>query len=267
MNRAHPPVPHVARRVAVLVSALVTVSLVLTSCSLPAEDRVSPIDADDLGPELANPTTTTTTTTPPTTVPVSTDPSASQPTSTTTTIVEPITERQRIFYTIGAGEDLQRVTLELPEDARLPSIQNELESPRQEVRALGLATDVRPGLIDDFLFTAETVTLTVALDADVWDAMSETERRNAIGQIVLTFTSFAPADTGAIGFVNFTIDGAPIGVVVPRTQSASEPGQPLTFADFQPLLGDAATTDTTPPTSATTTEPPAPETTPATTVP
>jgi hypothetical protein len=253
-----------SRRFLLSVAALLVPTV--AGCSLPAEDRVSQIDADDLGPELANPTTTTTTTVPVTTVPVPTDPSLSQATTTTTTtIVELPTERQRIFYTIGSGDDLGRVTIEMTEDASYPSIQNELESPRQEVRLLGLATDVRPGLIDDYLFSADDVTLTVALDPIIFDAMSETERRNAIGQIVLTFTSFAPPDTGAIGFVNFTIDGSPISVPVPRTQSASDPGQPLTFADFQPLLGNAVdTSDTTPPSTEPSTTAPA-ETAPVTT--
>ena len=249
-----------------LLSVAALLPTAVAGCSLPAEDRVSPIDADDLGPELANPTTTTTTTVPVTTVPVPTDPSLSQATTTTTTVVELPTERQRLYYTIGSGDDLGRVTIEMAEDASYPSMQNELESPRQEVRVLGLATDVRPGLIDDYVFSADAVTLTVALDAVIFDAMSETERRNAIGQIVLTFTSFAPADTGAIGFVNFTIDGSPISVVVPRTQSASDAGQALTFADFQPLLGNAVgTTDTTTPSTAPVTTAPA-ETAPVTTV-
>ena len=57
----------------------------------------------------------------------------------------------------------------------------------------------------------------------------------AIGQIVLTFTSFVPPDTGAIGFVQFTIDGEPISVVRPGHAEPRASRAPLKFADFQPL--------------------------------
>lgn len=246
------------RRVAVVLALIVT-PLAVQACSLPPDERVTRLDADELGPELVNPTTTTTTTVPPTTVPQTTDPSASGPgtTTTTTTIAEAVTELQRIYYTIGSSDDLQAIRLPLPERVSYAGIRNELESPRPEVRTVRLATAVPTGLVSGFRFDATTVTLTISLDADTFGGLTESRRRRAIGQLVLTYTSFAPVDTGAIGFVNFAIDDAPISVFVPRTGGSSDDGQPLTFADFAPLLGDASSdpNETTPPNTSPPTDP------------
>jgi hypothetical protein len=234
---------------------------------LPPDERVTRLDADELGPELVNPTTTTTTTVPPTSVPATTDPSASTPeTTTTTTIAEAVTELQRIYYTLGSSDDLRAIRLPLPERVLYADIRNELESPRPEVRAVRLATAVPPGLVSDFRFDATSVTLTITLDSDTFGALPESRRRRAIAQLVLTYTSFVPVDAGAIGFVNFAIDDAPISVFVPRTGGSSDDGQPLTFADFSPLLGDGTgdPNDTTPPTPPATTEPPPPTAAPPT---
>jgi hypothetical protein len=255
-----PPNARGARAVAVLVLAG-SVLVAAVSCSLPPDDRVNRIAVDDLGQELANTTTTSTTTTlPPTTVP-STEPGATAPetSSTTTTTLEIPTQRQRLYYTLGGSEDIEEVTLPLTDDASYATLRNELESPRTEVRALRLATAVRPGLVEGFEFDPDTVTLTVALDGSTFGDLTESQRRRAIGQIVLTYTVFAPRDSGAAGFVNFTIDGEPISVTIPRTGSLSDPGQPLTYNDFRAMLGDAGTTpsDTGPPaTDPPTTSPP-----------
>lgn len=247
------------RRVAIVL-ALIVAPLVVQACSLPPDERVTRLDADELGPELVNPTTTTTTTVPPTTTPTTTDPSASSPetTTTSTTIEVAVTELQRVAYTLGSSDTLDRIGLQLRSPVSYIAIRNELVSPRPEVRALGLATAVPDGLVSGFLFDEATVTLTISLDADAFGALTESRRRRAIGQLVLTYTSFAPVDSGAIGFVNFAIDGAPISVFVPRTGGSSEDGQPLRFADFEPLLGDASGEpgETTPPTSPPDTDPP-----------
>jgi hypothetical protein len=249
------------RRIAIVLAVIVA-PLLVQACSLPPDERVTRIDANELGPELVNPTTTTTTTVPPTTVPTTTDPSVSAPettTTTSTTIEVAVTELQRVAYTLGSSDTLDRIGLQLRSPVSYIAIRQELVSPRPEVRALGLATAVPAGLVSAFTFDEATVTLTISLDAETFGALTESRRRRAIGQLVLTYTSFAPLDSGAIGFVNFAIDGAPINVFVPRTGGSSEDGQPLTFADFAPLLGDAtgAPDETTPPTPPATTAPPA----------
>lgn len=243
------------RRIAVL-AALVVAPVLVVACSLPPDDAPTRLDADDLGPELANPTTSTTTTVPPTTVPPTTDSTGSGPTTTSTTTTLPVsTEQQRIYYSIGSSEVLQAITLQLPERTSYSGIRNELEVPRPEVRGFGLASAVRPGLIDEFTFDDESVTLTIALDAEVFGNLSESQRRRAIGQIVLTYTSFAPPDSGSVGFVRFTIDDDPISVFVPDAGGSSDEGEPLTFADFQSLRDEGDPPDTEPPTSPPTTAP------------
>ena len=235
----------------VLIAASLLVPVMVTACSLPADERVNQIGPDDLGPELANPTTTTTTTTvPQTTVPtVSADPSASEPTTTTTTLTPIQTRPVTVYYTIGSTESIAPVDLQLSVPVSLNLVQQALESPRPDVRDQELQTAVRPGLIVDT--NLERATLNVTLDATTFQIMTETQRRRAINQMVLTFTSFTTPDRGAIGFVLFIVDGAPISVVLPSTQTSSEPGVPLAFDDFRSLLGGS--TDTTTTTSPTTT--------------
>ncbi len=258
---------NLTRRVTIVL-ALIVAPLLVQACSLPPDERVTRLDADELGPELVNPTTTTTTTVPPSTAPTTTDPSASAPatTTTTTTIDVAVTELQRVAYTLGSSDNLDRIGLQLRSPVSYFAIRNELVSPRPEVRALGLATAVPDELVSGFQFDDASVTLTISLDADTFGGLSESRRRRAIGQLVLTYTSFAPVDSGAIGFVNFAIDGAPISVFVPRTGGSSEDGQPLRFADFSPLLGDASggPNDTTPATTPPPTDPPAASTAPPT---
>lgn len=253
----------------IIAAACVAAALFGTSvvgCSLPPDERVSRIDVDELG-ELANTTTTTTTTVPPTTLPTTTEPGATSTTTTsTTTIANLATLPQRLYYTLGNTDDLQEVMLPLSDSATYATLRGELESPRPEVREQRLATAVRPLLIAGFDFDPTDVTLTIALDGDIFDSLTETQRRRAIGQMVLTYTSFVPRDTGAVGFVNFTVDGEPISVPIPPSGSFSDEGQPLTFADFRSLLEPASQpTDTAPTTAPPTSVPDGPST--ATTAP
>lgn len=252
------------RRLIVL-AALVAAPVVVVSCSLPPDDRPTRLNADDLGPELVNPTTTTTTTVAPSTVPPSTEPGATRPTQPPTTEPGFATAPQQLVYTLGSSEVVQQISVELPERVSFAGIRNELEVPKPEVRGLGLASAVRPGLIAGFAFDEDTVTLTVDLDDSIFTGLTESQRRRAIGQIVLTFTQFTQPDRGAVGFVVFTVDGSPTSVFVPRTGGSSDEGQPLTFADFRPMLDDGTPVDTEPPTSPPTTAPPtsAPATTAA----
>jgi signal transduction histidine kinase len=157
---AHGGAVNLPQRTAIVLAVIVA-PLLVQACSLPPDDRVTRLDADELGPELVNPTTTTTTTVPPTTVPTTTDPSASAPetTTTTTTIAATFTEVQRVYYTLGSSDDLQPIPLLLPFDVSYASIRNELVSPRPEVRAARLATAVPTGLVSGFRFDATTVTL------------------------------------------------------------------------------------------------------------
>ena len=215
---------HVTRRIALLVGAL-AVPLLAVSCSLPADEQVTPIDADDLG-DLGDPTTTSTTSTT-----VAPDPAESEPTTTTTTVVQLPTETIRLFYTVGSSDDLKRVVLDYLAPVELQDVVQALEAPLAEVNAAGLRTAVRRDLIVGH--ELDRATLNVQLDAAEFESMTEEQVRRAIGQMVLTFTSFTPPDTGSIGFVSFVIDGAPISVFLPSTQSSSEVGAPVAFEDFR----------------------------------
>ena len=93
------------------------------------------------------------------------------------------------------------------------------------------------------------MTVTIDLDGSIFTGLTESQRRRAVGQIVLTYTQFAPPDRGAVGFVVFKVDGAPTSVFVPRTGGSSDEDQPLTYADFEPMLDDGTPIDTEPPTS------------------
>lgn len=248
-----------ARRVTVLVAAMAAPLAV--SCSLPADEQVTPVDADELG-DLADPTTTTTTTTvPPTTAPGS---SVAEPsTTTTTTVLQLPTESLRLFYTVGTSDDVKRVVLDYPIPVLLRDVVQALEAPVAEVTSAGLRTAVRRNLVVDYQL--DRATLNVQLDGALFDAMTEEQRRRSIGQMVLTFTSFTPPDTGSISFVVFFIDANPISVFLPRTQSLSEAGAPVAFEDFRALLGNtpvvpgsepaATEASTVAPTASPTTEP------------
>jgi hypothetical protein len=97
----------------------------------------------------------------------------------------------------------------------------------------------------------------------VFDTMSEEEKRLAIAQMVLTFTSFAVPGEGNIGSVIVQVDGTPISVPIP-SGTTTEPGSPVFFDDFANLVvgTTGATTTTTPPASTVpptqTTAPPSP---------
>ncbi len=97
------------RRLIVL-AALVAAPVVVVSCSLPPDDRPTRLNADDLGPELVNPTTTTTTTVAPSTVPPSTEPGATRPTQPPTTEPGFATAPQQLVYTLGSSEVAARAS-------------------------------------------------------------------------------------------------------------------------------------------------------------
>lgn len=246
-----------ARRITVLVAAMAVPLAV--SCSLPADEQVTPIDADELG-DLADPTTTTTTVPPTTQPPGSTV--AEPSTTTSTTVVQLPRESLRLFYTVGTSDDMRRVVLDYPSPIELQDVVQALESPLAEVTAAGWRTAVRRNLVVDYQL--DRATLNVQLDGGLFNAMTEEQRRRAIGQMVLTFTSFTPPDTGSIGFVAFFVDGAPISVFVPSLQSSSEAGEPVAYEDFDPLLGGTPVAPATaPPTSQPTATSAPPTTAPA----
>jgi spore germination protein GerM len=222
-------------------TALAVLCLAISACGIPADQRVTPIGNDDLGPELIETTTTSTTSTSTTstTIPGPTSPDESSSTSSSTTLA-PATTEVTLYYLIGNTELL--TMLRQPQLGNGPAasavVAGLLASPTADLRSSNLRTSVRPGLLlpEKFEFDDQSATLTVALDGAVFDSMPEEQRRRAIGQIVLTFTSNPFPNRGNIGSVRFAIDGEPIAIVLPSSNTATAEGEPVTFADFTSLL-------------------------------
>lgn len=225
-----------------LVGAALAVPAAFAACSLPVDERVTPVDRDEFGDQLTQDTTTTTTSTtaPPTTVPEDT----SVPTeATTTTLAVVPTEIVTVYYTRGTTDVMQPVDFLLAVRTPIEELIALLERPTG-IREVGFRTAVRPGLIDR-IGPIDRGVATVALDGTVLDRMSESARQQAIAQIVLTVTSFRTADAGAIGRVRFEVEGEGLQVFVPAFGGSSEAGEELAFEDFQSLISSTPTPATT----------------------
>jgi len=225
---------------------IVALSAALGSCSLPASEGVTPIDADGLPPEIANTTTTSTTTTtttappPPTSLPPETTPPTSPPAPSTNPPVS--TAPVNLYYVDRAIDGMQRIERQLP-DPSLQTVIGQLEQPPDDLELYGVRTALEPGLIG---FTdAQRGVLTVSLNGPVWEPMGEDDKRQAIAQMVLTFTSFTIPGEGNIGSVILQVDGAPIPVFIPDGTTV-DPGTPVVFQDFSSsVLGTTGATTTT----------------------
>lgn len=263
MIERRPPLdaPRPARRVAALVVALATVVGLVSACALPTDDRVVPYNVDEVPDQLTDQTTTTTTTT--TTTPVPTTPVPTVPgettTTTTTTTLPFVPEPITVYYTIGSSDDIRPLQVNRGREPSIQEVVAALES-TTGLSQLGLRTTVRPGLISDVM--PERGVATIELDSSVLNRMSEAQRRRAIAQMVLTFTSFRPPDQGNIAFVTFETDGGPFVVFVPAFNGMSEPQELLAYADFAELIAsgsanvESTTTTTTSTTTTTTTTTP-----------
>jgi hypothetical protein len=246
------------RRVAILCG----LPLLAWACSLPTDDNVTPINADQLPPGLTDTTTTTTTTT----VPATSPPSTSEPVETveeTTTTTSPAVQTRpvEIFYPDNATDGIQGLRRLLPEPVTLEAVILQLETPPTELDQFGVGTALAPNLIADT--TLDRGVLTVALNSTVFDTLGEDQKREAIAQMVLTFTSFAVPGAGNIGSVILQVDQTPIPVFIPADGTTREAGLPVVYADFATLVignpGSGTTTTSAPPTTA----PPPPGTTAA----
>jgi hypothetical protein len=228
------------------VKLVLGLSLLAGACSLPADEGVTPIAADELPPEIVNTTTTTTTTTvPPTTVPetsISPEPPVTTTTTTTTTLA-PVTTLVDIFYTDSATDGVQRVTLPLLGEISLDTVIGQLEAPTIDLDAYNVGTALPAGLIANTAL--DRAVLTVSLDGAAFDAMSDEQKREAIAQMVLTFTSFTVPGEGNIGAVILQVDGTPIPVYIPAAGTTTAEGTPLYFDDFSTLIVGSPSSSTT----------------------
>lgn len=225
--------------------AAVICLIALTGCGLPEESTVEQIPPGDIPAELLNSTTTSTTTTttsppepPPTTTPPTTDP-ADAPVPVDLYFTPPGVEDEMFAFraTIGPPGSILEIT-EL------------LQNPPPAARAEDLRTAVRRDLITDI--TVDRGTAEVELNAQTFGFMAEDQKRRAIAQIVLTFTSYAPPGMGGIGQILFVVDGEPLPVILPGGRGISDPSEGVAFEDFairiveQPGTGSAAVGPPTP---------------------
>jgi hypothetical protein len=232
--------------------ALWAIAILLGGCSLPADEGVTPIDADGLPPEIANttttvppPTSTTTTVPAPTSVPPATSAPTTPPAPTT---APPFTTPVDIYYADRATDGMQRLGRLLLEPLSLQSVISQLEQPPDDLTSYGVRTALEPDLIGQT--SLDRSVLTVSLNSSVFDAMNDDKKREAIAQIVLTFTSFAVPGEGNIGSVIIQVDGTPIPVFIPAAGTNGDPGTPVFFDDFSTMVvgTTGATTTTIPPT-------------------
>jgi hypothetical protein len=244
-------------------AGLWALAMLLGACSLPADEGVTPIDPDGLPPELADTTTTSTTTSTTTTVPLPT----SEPPQTTapTTPPAPTTAPPSnavpvdIYYADRATDGMQSVSRLLLGPVSLQNVMNQLEQPPDDLSSYGLTSALELDLIDPSSSLDRSV-LTLSLNSAVFEAMNEDQKRQAIAQMVLTFTSFAVPGEGNIGSVVILVDGAPIPVYIPAEGTTRDPGSPVFYDDFANLVvgTTGATTTTAPPTTAPPTQTSAP---------
>jgi hypothetical protein len=250
------------RPIAVHVYVVLALSAALSACSLPTNEGVTPIDADGLPPEIALTTTTSTTTTtttappPPTSVPPATTAPTTPPPSTTEA---PAATGVDVYY-VDSNDGIQRLQRPLADPVSLQSVITELEQPRDDVSSTyRLRSALEPNLIGSAV--PDRGVLTVSLNGSVWEPMSDRNKRLAIAQIVLTFTSFTIPGEGNIGSVVLQVDGNAIPVFIPDGTTV-DPGTPVVFQDFAAtVLGTGGTTTTTAPLE--TTVPPTETTPPA----
>lgn len=238
-----------------LLIALALPLTILVACALPTDERVTPIDRDVLGGAIANTTTTSTSTTTTAPPPTTTSPETTPDPVSTTTLVPTRTTTVDLYYTVGFRDEIAKLPRELQENPSIQQVIDQLEAPLADVRDFGLRTAVRRGMVVEV--TLERGTATIGLDQEVIDDMSDANLGRAIAQLVLTVTSFRPANSGGIGLVRFVADGEGLAVFVPAGGGTSEPGQELAFEDFAPLIATPTGASTTTSTTTTTTGAPA----------
>lgn len=240
-----------------LVTATVlAIGLVLgAACGTGDDGTFERIDTEDLF-GLDQTTTTSTTITTTTTIPESSvpvPPSTSMPATTVPT--EPI----ELYF--ASGNQLDAVIGNLSRDPSAPRVVRLLEDgPPSGDAGVGLRTFVEPGLITSVRESGAGFAA-VDLAGEAFDDIEDRDQRLAIGQIVLTLTR-----RPGIGQVQFSLEGEPLAV--PGGDGVqTEPGQPVSRADYEDLLGDPGPDDSQPETTPEVSDPTVPPTSVETTPP
>lgn len=226
-----------------LVLLTVAVLAVTVACGVPTSGDLESISEDgvpfDLTATSTTSTTTTTTMAPSTTAPP-VPPTTLETTSTTI-------ENEVVDLYFASGGRLKPIKQPL---AGQPGPEQLLAALVQGPPEGALGTGLRAIIPTDADLTVQVVEGIVVVDlpAGLLDGMAIRDQRLVFGQIVMTMTP------RQIGQVRFTLAGEPLRVIL-GDGSESEPGQPVSFSDYDVLLStnvpDVTTTTTTtaPPTS------------------
>jgi hypothetical protein len=194
----------------------------LAGCGVSAGESFETIAPQEipfgLDQPLSTAASTTTTTEPPE------DPDGATP---TTSPVQ--TEPVNVYFVLGLDR-LQRLTVQFASPVELLQVLALLADGPPSEQSIGLRSAVRSGLVVD-LFSERGVAQ-VDLQGSVLNQLVPRDQRLAIAQIVLSVLGSARG----VGQVSFTIDGEPAEIGIPPDYTLSQPGQPLTFADFDSLL-------------------------------
>ena len=246
------------RRLSAATAAIVVGLVGVAGCGV--EDG-GPPERVDVGLGLDEAVTTTSTTT--TTSPANTTTTAVNAGSSTTTVAEiettttiVATEIVPVFFISGA--QLTSISIPLTSPATLGQVMVALQSgplvfgpPGTGLRS-AIPLDVPAIAVND----DGNGTAAVNLPPTFFDKIPSFDQRLAVAQIVLSLTN-----QRGIGSVRFTRFGEPISVILGSGEQ-SDPGQPVTKADYRSLIigSDATVPSSTPGAGQPTTTPPAPST-------
>ena len=232
--------PSTRRSSLAAITTAVTLSIITASaCGLDTADSFEEIPTQDIPFGLDQSVTTTTEPSPTsdgpptTTESESTDPDApsdeTDPSQSTSTLALPAIEVAEIYQVVGLNR-LQRQLVPLSAPLGVFQVVAVLEEPPSGDLAVGLRTAVRPGLVADV--SVDRGVAFVDLNGAQLNRMSPRDQRLAIAQLVLSITS----SIRGVGQVAFGVDGEPAEIGIPPEFTLSDPGQPLAYADFAPLL-------------------------------
>lgn len=214
-----------------------------SSCGVASDGDLQSINQEDLlGLDETTTSTSTTTTTTSTTTPASSVPVVESTVGPTSTTIA--TESVALYFVDGTR--LQPVTIDLAGTATPNRVIQALLTARPEGEiGIGLRTLLPEDLVND-VEAPGTGDATVDLATEPFNRIDPADQRTAIGQIVMTLVH-----RPGIGQVRFTLDG--VAQRVPRRDGLqSEPGEGVSFNDYESLLDAVAdaTTTTLPPTTA-----------------
>jgi spore germination protein GerM len=211
----------------------------LGACGIGSSDTVEEIQPDELA--VLDPTSSTSTTMPDSVPPVESTPGSVELVTTTIggTTTTVATEDVPLYFI--SGSQLMSIATPVPLPLEERRILDALASgpPAAELEA-GIRNAVPLDLVRGVRQVGHRIT--IDLRGDVFRGIDSDDQRLTVAQIVLTMT-----DVPGIDEVVFTTDGEPLRVYQ-RDNELTEPGEPVTSADYVELLdGSRSTTATTDP--------------------